>query len=71
MLELPEAILKLRQGIGRLIRNQNDIGICVLADPRILNKKYGKLILESLGLHPNVFIDQKNMIHESKKFLGS
>src|SRR5207244_7382576 len=37
---LPAAILKLRQGIGRLIRNKTDTGIAVILDSRILNKSY-------------------------------
>ena len=68
--QLPEAILKLRQGIGRLIRNQDDMGICILSDPRLLNKKYGRLIIDSLNLTPNKFSDEGSLIDLSKKFLG-
>ena len=46
--QLPEAILKLRQGFGRLIRTQNDHGMVVILDPRIKTKPYGRLFLESL-----------------------
>ena len=45
---LPEAILKLRQGVGRLIRTQSDKGIVVILDNRILNKTYGKAFLLAL-----------------------
>ena len=45
---LPEAILKLRQGVGRLIRTKNDEGIIVILDNRILNKTYGKAFLRAL-----------------------
>ncbi len=45
---LPEAILKLRQGVGRLIRSSTDEGIVVILDPRIRSKWYGKLFLSSL-----------------------
>jgi ATP-dependent DNA helicase DinG len=45
---LPEAILKLRQGVGRLIRTKQDEGIIVILDPRILTKKYGQSFLRSL-----------------------
>ena len=68
--QLPEAILKLRQGIGRLIRNQNDVGVCALLDPRILSKRYGELILDSIHLFPNRFSNDLTLINESKKFLG-
>ncbi len=68
--QLPEAILKLRQGIGRLIRHQNDVGVCALLDPRILNKRYGELILDSINLFPNRFSNEITLTTESKKFLG-
>lgn len=45
---LPEAILKLRQGIGRLIRSGNDTGSIVILDSRILSKPYGKAFLKAL-----------------------
>lgn len=46
--QLPEAIIKLRQGFGRLIRTRQDHGIVVLLDPRVRSKPYGKQFLESL-----------------------
>ena len=46
--QLPEAIIKLRQGFGRLIRTQQDRGIVVILDPRIKTKRYGSLFLDSL-----------------------
>jgi ATP-dependent DNA helicase DinG len=45
---LPEAILKFRQGIGRLIRAKTDTGIVVVLDNRILTKKYGQAFLASI-----------------------
>ncbi|HOW98106.1 MAG TPA: helicase C-terminal domain-containing protein, partial [Kiritimatiellia bacterium] len=45
---LPEAILKFRQGVGRLIRTQTDEGIIVILDSRILAKWYGKMFLSSI-----------------------
>lgn len=46
--QLPQAVLALRQGAGRLIRDPEDYGLLVLADPRLLEKGYGKLFLQSL-----------------------
>lgn len=46
--QLPEAVIKLRQGFGRLIRTASDTGIVVILDPRIQTKPYGKTFLESL-----------------------
>jgi len=45
---LPEAILKLRQGVGRLIRTKGDRGIVVILDPRVLTKSYGRAFLKAL-----------------------
>jgi DNA polymerase-3 subunit epsilon/ATP-dependent DNA helicase DinG len=45
---LPEAILKFRQGFGRLIRSASDRGVVVILDRRVLTKQYGRLFLESL-----------------------
>lgn len=47
-LSLPSAILKLRQGFGRLIRHRNDHGCVVIADTRLVTKGYGKQFLGSL-----------------------
>ena len=46
--QIPEAVLKFRQGIGRLIRTHTDEGIVVILDPRVRNKPYGKLFLKAL-----------------------
>ncbi len=45
---LPEAIIKLKQGFGRLIRSSSDTGQVVILDPRIRTKRYGQLFLDSL-----------------------
>jgi len=45
---LPEAILRFRQGFGRLIRTQTDRGVVVVLDKRVLTKQYGRLFLEAL-----------------------
>ena len=46
--QLPEAVIKLRQGFGRLIRTAQDTGIVVILDPRIKTKYYGRTFLSSL-----------------------
>lgn len=45
---LPEAILKFRQGVGRLIRTKTDTGIVVVLDNRVLTKRYGRAFLDAL-----------------------
>ena len=49
---LPEAILKFRQGVGRLIRTKTDTGIIVVLDNRILTKQYGRFFLDALPKCP-------------------
>lgn len=49
---LPEAILKFRQGIGRLIRTKSDKGIAVILDNRVLTKPYGRSFLQALPKCP-------------------
>jgi ATP-dependent DNA helicase DinG len=49
---LPEAVLKFRQGVGRLIRTKSDSGIVVVLDNRILTKKYGQMFLNSVPKCP-------------------
>jgi ATP-dependent DNA helicase DinG len=45
---VPEAILRFRQGFGRLIRSRSDRGAVVILDRRVLTKSYGKMFLDSL-----------------------
>ena len=47
-LQLPAAIVALRQGSGRLIRDQTDLGLLVLGDPRLRTRGYGRTVLDSL-----------------------
>lgn len=46
--QLPEAIINLKQGAGRLIRDENDKGVLMICDPRIITKGYGRRIWQSL-----------------------
>ncbi len=46
--QVPEAVIKLKQGFGRLIRSKADRGIVVILDPRVLTKPYGRTFLDSL-----------------------
>jgi ATP-dependent DNA helicase DinG len=55
--QLPEAVIKLRQGFGRLIRTATDYGSVVILDPRMLSKPYGKIFLDSL---PECLVDRLN-----------
>jgi ATP-dependent DNA helicase DinG len=46
--QLPEAIINLKQGAGRLIRDETDSGVLMICDPRLISKGYGKRIWQSL-----------------------
>ena len=50
--QLPQAVIALRQGVGRLIRDTKDTGIVMLGDPRIATKAYGANVLASLPRMP-------------------
>jgi len=52
--QVPEAVIKLKQGFGRLIRTKTDRGIVVILDPRILTKPYGRTFLNSLPSCPRI-----------------
>lgn len=46
--QIPEAVIKFKQGIGRLIRSKDDKGIITVLDSRIVTKNYGRLFLEAI-----------------------
>jgi len=50
--QLPQAALSLKQGAGRLLRDDNDYGVVVLCDPRITGKRYGSKFLDALAPMP-------------------
>ncbi len=54
---VPEAVLKFRQGFGRLIRTKDDTGIVVILDSRIIQKRYGQSFLNSIPECPVELID--------------
>ena len=62
--QLPLAALALKQGAGRLLRDENDYGVVVLCDPRIRTKGYGKLFLKCL--EP---METTDVVREVKQFL--
>jgi ATP-dependent DNA helicase DinG len=50
--QIPEAVIALKQGVGRLIRDTGDFGVVVLCDPRVTTRSYGKIFLDSLPPMP-------------------
>lgn len=51
-IQLPQAVIALKQGVGRLIRDMSDRGVLVINDPRLTSKAYGKQFLESVPPMP-------------------
>lgn len=53
-LQLPKAVIRLKQGYGRLIRHSEDRGSCIICDPRISGRSYGRSFLKSLPPQPAI-----------------
>ena len=68
---VPEAVIKFRQGIGRLIRSASDRGALVVLDNRIITKGYGKQFSRSVGSQLNEFGDVDGMIDRMRVFFES
>jgi len=66
--QIPEAIILLKQGLGRLIRSRSDRGILALLDKRVLTRRYGRLFLDSLPPAPLVHDSSRmrNFLKDSK-----
>ena len=50
--QVPQAVITLKQGVGRLIRDINDTGVVMIGDPRLKQKAYGRVFLNSLPAMP-------------------
>ncbi|HUX50491.1 MAG TPA: helicase C-terminal domain-containing protein [Spirochaetia bacterium] len=68
-LALPEAVMKLKQGFGRLMRKRTDRGIVLITDGRIVKKAYGSLFLQSLPRTRKCVADGARVISEIESFL--
>lgn len=68
-LSLPNAVIALKQGVGRLIRDSTDRGLLMIADPRLTGKEYGRTIFSSLPDIPKTRDDKKVMAFISTLFL--
>lgn len=56
---IPEAVIRLRQGFGRLIRNRSDYGAVIVLDTRIIKKLYGRVFLQSLPVEATILGDEE------------
>lgn len=68
--QLPDAVLRFKQGFGRLIRSSYDIGVVVVLDPRIQTARYGRVFLASLPETEVVRGDAKALAAHVRRFLG-
>lgn len=68
---IPEAVIKFRQGVGRLIRTATDRGALIVLDNRILSKGYGKQFVKSIDCDFKNFADVDSMICEVKEFFAT
>jgi ATP-dependent DNA helicase DinG len=65
-LSLPQAVLALKQGVGRLIRDADDKGVLMIADPRLTSRDYGRQIFASLPTVPKTR-EEKTVLHFIKE----
>jgi DNA polymerase-3 subunit epsilon/ATP-dependent DNA helicase DinG len=68
---LPDAILRFRQGFGRLIRRASDRGVVVLLDSRVWRKEYGQAFLDALPACTQRRTPLANLRHEVRRWLGN
>ena len=66
---LPEAILRFRQGFGRLIRTKMDKGVVAVLDRRIISKQYGKLFLDAIPICKKVEKGIEDLPEETSQWL--
>ncbi len=66
---VPDAVIRLKQGFGRLIRTRADRGVVIVCDPRVVTKAYGKTFRDSLPARTRVFKDQAQLVGAVREFL--
>jgi ATP-dependent DNA helicase DinG len=67
-LSIPEAVMKFRQGFGRLIRGSRDRGVVAVLDGRLIRKYYGRLFLQSLPETKTCFAPSAEIIRAAETF---
>jgi ATP-dependent DNA helicase DinG len=65
---VPEAVIKFRQGFGRLIRHKNDRGVVIILDNRLNTKAYGKLFINSLPTNVQRIPDKEQLLSSLNSF---
>lgn len=67
---IPQAVLKFKQGFGRLIRSHADRGVVLVLDPRLVSKRYGKLFLDSVPPARVVASSEAEILREVERFFA-
>lgn len=70
-LSVPQAVIRFRQGFGRLIRSRSDRGMVVVADSRIVRKNYGRSFSDSLPAPVEVFTTRRQLTDRFRALLSS
>jgi Rad3-related DNA helicase len=65
---VPSAAIRLKQGFGRLVRTKDDYGVVLLTDKRMLTKRYGSTLLQSLPIPHIAFSDAPALIQQFQNF---
>jgi ATP-dependent DNA helicase DinG len=68
-LSLPEAVMKFKQGFGRLMRRSSDHGVVVVLDGRLLRKRYGEFFKQALPETKTCFGSLENITNAMENFL--
>jgi ATP-dependent DNA helicase DinG len=70
-LSLPDAIIRLRQGFGRLMRRHDDRGAVLILDSRIVRRRYGSLFLDSLPPARRIIAPEPTLLEEFESFVAA
>ena len=65
---LPEAVIRFRQGFGRLIRTKSDSGVVVVTDPRLVTKNYGAVFRKSIPASVHTVASQDELLSRTSDF---
>ena len=68
---LPEAVIKFRQGFGRLIRTKSDRGVVIVTDPRLVTKSYGATFRKSIPASVHTVTEQGELLARVGAFFSS
>jgi ATP-dependent DNA helicase DinG len=69
-LSLPDAVVRMRQGFGRLMRRHDDTGVVLILDPRVVTKRYGSVFLDSLPATRREIASADKVLAAVKDFFG-